>query len=63
MDNHMIVAKMIDRLDETRRDLNNLIQTSEEGDVKDYFQESYDALIITIWKLDMACPLLRMKKD
>lgn len=59
----MIVAKMIDSLDETRKELNHLIEISEEGDVKNYFQESYDSLIVAIWKLDMAFPVIRMKKD
>jgi hypothetical protein len=63
MNKKMIVAKMIDRLDGERRELNHLIEISEEGDMKDYFQESYDSLIAAIWKLDLAFPLLRMKKN
>lgn len=63
MKTKMNVARLIFQLDNIKNELNYLIENSEEGDVKDYFQESYDSLIITIWKLDMAFPLLRMKKD
>lgn len=61
MGKKMIVAKMIDSLDRERRELNYLIETTEEGDLKDYFNEALDSLVIVIWKLDMAFPTLRMK--